>query len=211
MKLLKETEYAKYLQEISCTDCIKKNTPILPTPKISPNACISNYADDTQVRNEHYTDYIACQSDLKVMYGHWCRPDFKSGHQLYYLPIFRKRLRELSTKNVELCTLYLVKHWMETCQGNISRIVCLNLHQVNELANLVRKIWQLPTSCLSEAPLLWNTNIVKRNKVWSRKSYAYCIIWIRMINSFSYSGCNHSLQLKNRIKSRNWSLLGWFC
>ena len=38
MKLLKETEYAKYLQEISCTDCIKKDTPILPTPKISPNA-----------------------------------------------------------------------------------------------------------------------------------------------------------------------------
>ena len=79
-------------------------------PKFSPSACKSNYANDTQVRNEHYTDYIACQSDLKVMYGHWCRPGFKSGHQLYYLPIFRKRLRELSTKNVELCTLYLVKH-----------------------------------------------------------------------------------------------------
>ena len=68
-------------------------------------------------------------------------------------------------KKCGIKTLYLVKHWMETCQGNISRIVCLNLHQVNELAKLVRKIWQLLTSCLSETPLLWNTNIVNRNKV----------------------------------------------
>ena len=57
-------------------------------------------------------------------------------------------------KKCGIKTLCLVKHWMETCQGNISRIVCLNLHQVNELANLVRKIWQLPASCLSETPLL---------------------------------------------------------
>ena len=141
--------------------------------------CISNYADDTQVRNEHYTDYIACQSDLKVMYGYWCRPGFKSGHQLFNLPLFRKRLKNYQQKIVELSTLYLVKHWMKTCQGNISRIVCLNLHQVNELANLVRKIWQSLTSCLLEVPLLWNTNIVKGNKVWSRKSNAYCIIWTK--------------------------------
>ena len=82
-------------------------------------------------------------------------------------------------KKCVIKTLCLVKHWTETCQGNISRIVCLNLHQVNELANLVRKIWQLLTSCISEVPLLWNTNIVKRNKVWSRKSNAYCIIWTK--------------------------------
>ena len=56
-------------------------------PKFSPSACKSNYANDTQVRNEHYTDYIACQSDLKVMYGYWCRPGFKSEHQLFYLPL----------------------------------------------------------------------------------------------------------------------------
>ena len=82
-------------------------------------------------------------------------------------------------KKCVIKTLCLVKHWTETCQGNISRIVCLNLHQVNELANLVRKIWQLLTSCISEVPLLWNTNIVKRNRVWSRKSNAYCIIWTK--------------------------------
>ena len=62
---------------------------ITTSTKISPNACKSNYANDTPVRNEHYADYIACQSDLKVMYGYWCRPGFKSGHQLFYLPLFR--------------------------------------------------------------------------------------------------------------------------
>ena len=60
-----------------------------------------NYADDAQVRNEHYTDYIACQSDLEVMYGYWCRPGFKSGHQLFNLPIFRKRLESYLQKDVE--------------------------------------------------------------------------------------------------------------
>ena len=71
----------------------------------------------------------------------------------------------------------------QTLNGDFSRKYFQNcLTQptpINELDNLVRKIWQLPTSCFSGAALLWNTNIVKRNKVWSRKSNAYCIIWTK--------------------------------
>ena len=69
--------------------------------------CISNYAENAQVRNEHYTDQISCQSDLKVMYGYWCRPGFKSVHQLFNLSIFRKRLENYLQKmwNNELYTL----------------------------------------------------------------------------------------------------------
>ena len=41
----------------------------------------------------------------------------------------RKKVGKLSTKRCGIKTLYLDKHWMETFQGNISRIVWLNPHQ----------------------------------------------------------------------------------
>ena len=90
----------------------------------------------------------------------------------------QKKVGKLSTKRCGIKTLYLVKHWMETFQGNISRIVWLNPHQSMNWIILSERSDNYLLH-VSEAPLLWNTNIVKRNKVWSRKSNAYCIIWTK--------------------------------